>query len=65
MGKLSDIASMFAYITLYARGVFSGTWLSLYQLYFSEKETSKALSVLHDVNCCKIWNMYRFFHFPL
>lgn len=37
----------------------------LYQLYFIENKTSKALSVLHDVNCRKIWNMYCFFHFPL
>lgn len=42
---------------------FPETSLVLWQLYFIENETSKALSVLHDVNCCKIWNMYRFFHF--
>jgi hypothetical protein len=35
-----------------------------YQLNFIAKETSKALSVLHDVNCSKI-NHVLFFHFPL
>lgn len=56
---------MLVYIIWCACGVFSWDLVDSVPALLSQDETTKVLSILRDVNSCKIWNMYRFFPFPL